>query len=323
MDNIEKILGQLKADRDYVGREIRRCEIDELVRTRMILGDESYEYLARKLQMPLAAVSYVLDRLLEKDGEMIGGSISAPMNWKRIIQKARQIFKAEIPLKPEFDQCRATLPSVLSRIRLLWERLDIQGKRVLILGDDDLTSVLIGLTRSATEVSVIEIDNDLAGHLLSLSKKYSLHLRVHRHDYTQPLPRRLRDRFDTVFADPPYTLSGLDVCLERATEALKHEEGRRIYLCYSPMDLSGGSLLALQRKLYERGLVYAELIPHFNHYHETTPMRDEVKQVGYKPMRGWFTSSILRVSTTRKTWNGKMIDKEISINIYEYEKQRR
>ena len=135
------------------------------------------------------------------------------------------------------------------------------------------------------------------------------------------LPKKLRHKYDTVFIDPPYTINGIRVVLQRALEALKLEENKKIYLCYSTMDLSNSSLIELQKHFLRKGLLIKEILPKFNSYRETKPMKDELKMVGYSPKRNWFVSSLIRLSTTNLQKKERLLNTGY-YNIYKYEKKK-
>jgi predicted methyltransferase len=69
-------------------------------------------------------------------------------------------YKNERP-KPDrnLDQFYATEETVLKRAVLLGNLPNISQKKLLFLGDDDLTSIIFALLFKAEEIMVVDIDN--------------------------------------------------------------------------------------------------------------------------------------------------------------------
>jgi len=62
--------------------------------------------------------------------------------------------------KPDFalDQSHAISSTVVRRALYLLKKGDIEGRKILFLGDDDATSLAVGLLNLAEEITVIDID---------------------------------------------------------------------------------------------------------------------------------------------------------------------
>lgn len=288
------------------------------------------EDLAKRVQLPLSAVNLILALLDGSEkctpqkrseskprsgGDPKKSRSASEADWSVAEARIRTALLKRPKPKPEFDQCHATQETIITRVRLMWDRLDIQRKRILVLGDDDFLSIALALLGAAEEITVLELDPEVVGALRQISATGRLGVKVYNGDYREQLHENLKRHFDVVFADPPYTLAGLSVCMERAVEALKPGPGRRIYLCFSPMDLALQALSRFQREVNELGLVFLELYPNFNRYNETEAMNEEVLQAGYKPTKGWFSSSLARFSTAKKPAFTKKAPKDI----YQYE----
>jgi predicted methyltransferase len=190
-------------------------------------------------------------------------------------------YKEERP-KPErnLDQFWATEDTVLHRAVLLGTIPGISQKKLLFLGDDDLTSVAFTLLFKAERVTVVDIDSRLLRFLEMVAREEDLPIETFEHDLRNPLPKSDFKRYDTVFFDPPYTPEALNIWLIRAIEATitggpdrkkKKPEvlSRKHYLmCYGYTDRETERGLKIQKVLTSLGLVIQEKVRDFNRYHE-------------------------------------------------------
>src|SRR5206468_2518626 len=114
----------------------------------------------------------------------------------------------------------------------LTRNFEVEEHRVLFLGDHDLTSVALGLLHPNAETVVVDVDERLLSYIDTLSASHGWQVRTVFGDLRIHLPRSLREKFDLVFSDPPYTPAGIRLFMERAIGSLKHEEFNRVLLSY-------------------------------------------------------------------------------------------
>ncbi len=165
---------------------------------------------------------------------------------------------------PRLDQAHATPETAFRRALYMLEEGDLEGRKVLFLGDDDLTSVAVGLLSAAREITVIDIDGRLLGAIKEISDSEKLGIECILHDLREPLEEGFVDRFDVVLTDPPYTLPGLRLFLSRAIDTLRPRKTSSIYLAFP--DKPPLEMLEAHRAINGMGLYVRELIPRFNVY---------------------------------------------------------
>jgi len=193
-----------------------------------------------------------------------GRTIEPPTHFEQLITEMKHYTALRPKPLTEFDQAFGRPITALNRAFLMLEYDDIEGRNILLLGDDDFTSIAIALLQLQTQITVIDIDSRLLQIITEIASEKRLPINCVEHDLLQPLPRNLQKRFDVVVLDPPYTNSGLRVFLSRAIQALKPEANRRIYLAFAhrpPKETK-----ALQNIILESGLVFTQLLPGFNLY---------------------------------------------------------
>ncbi|MDP6125555.1 MAG: bis-aminopropyl spermidine synthase family protein [Candidatus Latescibacteria bacterium] len=175
----------------------------------------------------------------------------------------------------KLDQSKATIATVARRADLMWARGAVEGRRILILGDDDFVSVGLNLLRrqltadgkpsSWRELTVLEIDPRITGTLTEIAESESdFDLSVVHHDLADALPPSLIGRYDTVVTDPPYTMAGIDLFCSRAAQALTAISGQSLFLSYAHKDPD--HMREVQEHLMRMGYVIAECMPGFNDY---------------------------------------------------------
>jgi predicted methyltransferase/DNA-directed RNA polymerase subunit RPC12/RpoP len=145
----------------------------------------------------------------------------------------------------------------------------LAGRRVLVLGDDDLISVAIAeFARQhgggPAALTVVELDPALVAFLRERLAGAPFPVEVVEHDLTEPLPPRLLSTVDTVQTDPPYTVAGAELFLTRAASALKPGVGGEVFLSLGVR--RPAETVALQQVLARLGLAVRAMLPGFNDY---------------------------------------------------------
>jgi len=179
--------------------------------------------------------------------------------------------------EPDFalDQSHAISSTVINRALYLLKKGDVEGRKIVFLGDDDATSLAIGLLNLAEEITVIDIDPNIIKFLSEKANILSLkNFRVESVDLREPCPTYILNQFDVVVMDPPYTNEGLRLFLKRAKQVLKTEIeiegskhdilGKKCLLCFGnkPPD----EMKQIQLSILDHGFIIKEMIPYFNIY---------------------------------------------------------
>jgi predicted methyltransferase len=171
----------------------------------------------------------------------------------------------------ELDQSHCTVETKVLRALVLIDAGALAGKRVLLLGDDDLTSVAIGLVAEELGVAsaigglvVVDVDPAVVSFVRRALRGAPFELEALVHDLRDPLPERLCGAADTVFTDPPYTGDGATLFLSRAAEAIAGPPGRDVFLAFGPK--RPDELLRVQRAIAAMGLAVRRLVRNFNDY---------------------------------------------------------
>ncbi len=198
-----------------------------------------------------------------------GRGIVIPGELRGAVDHLGELIAAAPPIDVTLDQCPCTPDTAILRALLMLRTGALEGRRVLILGDDDSLSVAIGLVGRALGkgdltrgVTVIESDPRRVAFLREAAAREEIALDLVEHDLRDPLPAALVRAFDTAATDPPYTLAGAKLFLGRAAAALTGDG-----ICYFSFTRWPAVQLAeLQRVMLELGFALRAAHPGFNRY---------------------------------------------------------
>ncbi|MCW4052790.1 MAG: GNAT family N-acetyltransferase [Candidatus Bathyarchaeota archaeon] len=193
-----------------------------------------------------------------------GKNIRIPDQYIPLLGKLKDYMLTRPKPLPWLDQTHGTPETALLRALYMLEKDDVEGRKIIFLGDDDYTSIAVASLRAAREVTVVDVDTRLLAAIQSTSEMEDLKITCVNHDLRKSLPRNLHGKYDVAFTDPPYTVPGLALFTSRAVSALKPRKGAIIYLAYAHQPPE--KTLVIDRTLFNMGLAIVEQIPNFNTY---------------------------------------------------------
>ena len=213
------------------------------------------------------------------------------------------------------DQAPCTPETAICRALLMLQAGALEGKRVLLLGDDDSVSIAIGLVGRALVqgdltrgVVAVDVDERWLSFLREAAGAEGLSLMAVRHDLRRPLPDSLKGSFDVVETDPPYTLEGVRLFLGRAAEAMTATAGGQCFLSFAqwpPLQQ-----LQLQEVFVDLGFAAQAVRPAFNRYAGAAVLGNVgqlVELVHVKPPM-----------TAAADWNGPLYTADVNPRIRAY-----
>lgn len=217
-------------------------------------------------------------------------------------EKFLEIQKNRPPAIHQYDQGYVTPENTFARVALADDRGDLRGKKVVVLGDDDLMSIALALSGLPAKVTILEIDERLVNFIRDVSEKYNLNIDARVHDLRQPLPEDVVGAYDTFFTDPPETVEAIKAFVGRGVATLK---GPRCagYFGVTRRESSLDKWRKIQEVLINMGLVITDLLHNFNEYvnwdyyeemrgWQLTPVKEPPKDI-------WYRSTQFRVETVR------------------------
>ena len=205
-----------------------------------------------------------------------GHGIVIPDSLQAEVERLAQIIAGAPSVDVTLDQAPCSPDTAMRRALLMLQNGALEGKRVLLLGDDDSVSIAIGLLGRALRrndltkadltrgVTVIDADERRLSFLRDAAAREQLALETVHHDLRRPLPAALVRSFDVIETDPPYTLEGARLFLARGCEALTAAADGHCFFSFTHWPAS--QMLELQKVFTELGLAVKAVWPNFNRY---------------------------------------------------------
>jgi N4-bis(aminopropyl)spermidine synthase len=171
----------------------------------------------------------------------------------------------------ELDQTHCTVDTKIRRVLRMHEAGAVDGKAILLLGDDDLTSVALAAfcalpshPARIRRLTVLDTDAALLAFIGDQLAGAGFDVEVCQHDLRDPLPPGLAGQFDVVCTDPPYTVAGAELFLSRAVAALNADPGQHVFFSFGARRPE--ETLRTQELMAQLGLTIRALLPGFNEY---------------------------------------------------------
>jgi N4-bis(aminopropyl)spermidine synthase len=170
------------------------------------------------------------------------------------------------PPLSSLDHVQATAETALNRAVWLNATYDLAGRRLLCLGDHDLTSLAVAAVNPHVSITVVDLDERLLEFIDSRAAARGLDIRTLHCDMRFGLPSSVPESFDLVFSDPPYTPEGMGLFAGRGIEALEDIASGRLLLAYGFSDRTPALGLKVQQELQKLGLVFEAILPAFHRF---------------------------------------------------------
>jgi predicted methyltransferase len=185
-------------------------------------------------------------------------------NYKDLFVFMNKVIKDRPQSTFIFDQRPVNINTIVSRVAYLIWRGDLQNKKIVLIGDDDLTSIALAWTNIAKEITVFDIDERLLELINNISKQYNLKINVVHKDLLKDLPKKYINHYDTFITDPTPTIKPLTLFTNKGLQMLKQEPGKIGYISLYPSHADIN--IDYQKTISKMYLLISDLIPFFNQY---------------------------------------------------------
>lgn len=245
----------------YVGGSDRRTLrlLDQMVSLNLIKFKKSY-FLPIEKNFPKVLISDVRCRMC--DSMVVNIKTSKKMNG--LVNFMRKIVEKRPTPTFIFDQRPVTPETIARRVAYMLLRGDIQGKKVAILGDDDLTSIALAKIRVAEEVVVFDIDKRLLAYIKDVARREKLNIKVVSQDLIKKFPKKYINYFDTFLTDPTPTPKPITLFTSFGVKSLKRGKGYVGYVSLYPSHME--KELDFQRSLSKMNVLVTDMIPFLGQY---------------------------------------------------------
>lgn len=185
------------------------------------------------------------------------------INLKELEKNLKKIwYKKPVPTL-FFDQRPITYKTSIKRVEYLLNRNDVYNKKIVFLGDDDLTSIALALTKVKCEIVALDVDERLVNFINQIAQKYNLNLKAYVYNALNKTDSCLKHKFDCLMTDPTPEKIPFSLFMNNAINLLKKEKGVIYTSIYSSaMDKS----LELQKVINNMNLYVTDIIPNFTKY---------------------------------------------------------
>ena len=229
------------------------------------------------------------------------------VDWRTLPESVVERFMEICRHRPEaiqaYDQGFVTEATTLSRIAFAWHRGDLEGKTIIVLGDDDLMSIAAALTGAPARILAVDIDERLIQFINEVARREGLErLEAVRYDLREPLPSSWLRAFDTFMTDPTESFRGFKTTIERGLLALRRP-GCAGYFGLTHVESSYEKWARIQRFLLDSGAVLTDLVDNFSAYVNwgyIESMRSWKWLPTHRlPERPWYYSALHRIELLR------------------------
>jgi hypothetical protein len=165
------------------------------------------------------------------------------------------------------DHVSATGETAVRRALWLNATFDLDGARLLCVGDHDLTSLALAAVNPRVAVTVVDIDDAILEFIDSRARLAGWAIRCLYTDLRFALPVGAREWGDLVFTDPPYTPEGVRLFLSRGLEGLRDRHHARLVMAYGFAENHPALGLKAQQAIGGLQLAYEAVLPDFHRYH--------------------------------------------------------
>jgi len=170
----------------------------------------------------------------------------------------------------KYDQSRSNYVTVIKRAILMARNGDVEGKKIVLLGDDDGLGIALAFLNCAREIFVIDIDPRILQYISEFAEENDFDDVLHTQlwDFRSAFPRGWLNKFDVFEMDPPYTVSGFQLFVDRALSLINPDHSFSGYISFG--NKTPFEKWKCQEYLNSSGLVIEEFIPNFNRYKGAT-----------------------------------------------------
>lgn len=203
-----------------------------------------------------------------------------------------------------FDQRPVTAETAVRRVAYAQWRGDIQDKRIVIIGDDDLNSVALAKAGVAKEIVVFDVDDRILNYINKISRANKLKIKTVNYNLLKEIPPRFLNYFDVFMTDPTPTPKPLSLFVNWGLKMLSKQKGKVGYISLYPSHMEKDE--KFQKILSRMDVLITDLIPFFNQY-DFVPFTYSdsdnalLKKYASKESKISFWEYLMRVETVAKT----------------------
>ncbi len=181
-----------------------------------------------------------------------------------ILKKYREIVAERPRPTAEYDQGYIKEEDLMRRVAFIYERGDLEGAEIMVIGDDDLISIAMALTGLPKRIVVLEIDDRLIEFINNVAEREALPIHAQKFDIRHDVPEQFLGKFDVFITDPVETIPGITLFLSRAASTLKDYGAG--YFGLTHIEASLKKWAKIERIILDMNFVITDMLRDFNVY---------------------------------------------------------
>lgn len=186
-------------------------------------------------------------------------------NIKDRVEKFKELTAGRPEPIMDYDQGYIKPEDVVRRAAYIYHMGDLENRDILIIGDDDLLSIAIGVFGGYKSITVTDIDARLLDYIESVAEKAGIeNLKTFRYDVRKELPDDMKGSFDTFITDPVETHNGILLFVSRGLQGLR--KYGVTYFGLTHIEASLEKWYGIEKELLNMGFVTTDILRDFSIY---------------------------------------------------------
>jgi predicted methyltransferase len=239
-----------------------------------------------------------------------GKGFTAGEIFRKTLERFTILVEGRPKPDPHYNQGLIALPDLALKASFMYERGDLEDRAILLIGDDDLFSVYLGILGMCKRIVVLDIDNRILRFIDEKTKDLGLNVETVEFDINRLLPHHLHHIFDVFVSEPPEGIKGMLTFLKKGIRSLANGESAG-YVGISMVESSLPKWYEVQAILTRNRLVITDVLRNFSLYpegdrewddlYESYPILEEISLDVGPPTFDWYSSCLIRFERVAKT----------------------
>ena len=230
--------------------------------------------------------------------------------FRKTLQQFTPLLAGRPVPNPNYNQGLISFPDIALRASFMYERGDLENRSILLIGDDDLFSLYLGMLGMVKRILVLDIDKRILRFIEEKAGGLGLNIETMEFDLSRSLPHQLHHAFDVFISEPPEGIKGMITFLNRGIKSLNEGESAG-YIGITMVESSLPKWYEVQAILTRNRLVITDVLRNFSLYPEgegewedlykNYPMMGEIPVDVGAPNIDWYSSCEIRFERVAKT----------------------
>ena len=238
-----------------------------------------------------------------------GKGVIADGIFRKTLQQFTRVLAGRPGPDPNYNQGLISFPDLALKASFMYERGDLEDRTILLIGDDDLFSLYLGMLGMGQRILVLDIDKQVLRFIEEKAGELGLNIETMEFDLNQSLPHHLRHAFDVFISEPPEGIKGMLTFLKRGIRSLA--EGECVgYIGITRVESSLPKWYEVQAILTRNRLVITDVLRNFSLYPEGEgewedlykdyPITGKIPIDVGPPNIDWYSSCLIRFEAVAK-----------------------